>query len=81
MWSWRPFWQLFIALNRAATILCNQGVVFRALGSQLYPFFHFPSLWLSKQKEMWGRTKKEGGGEERSEFQFFSHSFPPPVHS
>ena len=56
MWSWRLFWQLFIALNRAATILCNQGVVFWDSWTPAF-FPQFLSWWLSKNMKNWDKTK------------------------
>ena len=53
MWSWRLFWQLFIALNRAATILCNQRVVF---WDSWTPAF-FPQPLSSKNMRNWDKTK------------------------
>lgn len=57
IWSWRPFWQLLIALNRAATILCNQGVVFQCSWTSALSFFQSSSSWHSKNMKAWDKTR------------------------
>lgn len=64
VWSWRPFWQLFIALNRAATILCNQGVVFWGSWNSALSFFS--SFTLYDILKIWRPGAKQKDRSERS---------------
>lgn len=58
IWSWRPFWSLFIALNRAATILCNQGEVFGGLLDPSFLFFPVSLLMTFWKYEDLGQNKR-----------------------
>lgn len=76
IWSWRPFWQLFIALSVAATILYNQGMVFSGLLD--LSFIFFSSLPRYGSLKIWwpgGGKRIEVGGEVKIQGILASSSF------
>lgn len=66
-------WQLFIALKRIATILCNQGAVFWGSWTPAFSFSSSIPLYgflkIGRPEAKWSKN----GGEERSKFQEFYH--------